>query len=183
MSSPGSTHDSSSFNSSEFAQKIDEYVPEPYWIAGDDAYGCTEKLLTPYPGSHDFQSVKDTFNFYHSGCNRIFIECAFGILVRRWGILWKPLEMSLDNNARIIMVCMLLHNFCTRRGFSEDVMSVSSQETDAAGFAPVIHFQDQLHLDPQQGRRRDLERSKKRQILALLLHESGRRRPEINRRL
>ena len=49
------------------------------------------KFLTPYPGSRDHHAPEETFNYYHSNTNRIIVECAFGHLVRRWGILWRPL--------------------------------------------------------------------------------------------
>jgi hypothetical protein len=42
----------------------------------------------------------------------IFGRCAFGILVRRWGILWRPLEMRFERRTQTIAACMRLHNFC-----------------------------------------------------------------------
>jgi hypothetical protein len=46
---------------------------------------------------------------------RITIERAFGILVRRWGILWRPIAYSLYRVARIARVCAMLHNICVDR--------------------------------------------------------------------
>ena len=40
------------------------------------------------------------------------IEQAFGILKRRWGILWKQLGFSIEANCRIVCAAMLLHNVC-----------------------------------------------------------------------
>ena len=42
---------------------------------------------------------------------RITIERAFGMYVRKWGILWRPLEYSVKDNALILKVCAKLHNF------------------------------------------------------------------------
>ena len=37
------------------------------------------------------EAALDNYDFYQSS-NRMAIECAFGILVRRWGLLWRPLS-------------------------------------------------------------------------------------------
>jgi hypothetical protein len=46
---------------------------------------------------------------------RITIERAFGILVRRWGILWRPIAFSLCKVAKIVRVCAMVHNICVDR--------------------------------------------------------------------
>lgn len=43
---------------------------------------------------------------------RIHIERAFGQLVRRWGILWRPIETRLPACTVILEACAKLHNFC-----------------------------------------------------------------------
>ena len=51
------------------------------------------------------------FNFYQSR-TRIAVECAFGELVGRWGILWRPLRHELPMATAIIQCCARLHNWC-----------------------------------------------------------------------
>ena len=46
---------------------------------------------------------------------RITIERAFGILIRRWGILWRPIEFELRKVAKKVRVCAMLHNICVDR--------------------------------------------------------------------
>lgn len=43
---------------------------------------------------------------------RITIERAFGILIRRWGILWRPIGFGLNKVAKIARACAMLHNIC-----------------------------------------------------------------------
>ena len=84
-----------------------------FFLIGDSAYNLTPFLLVPYSTDdirNDRCNIYDAFNFYLSS-SRIHIECAFGQLVRRWGILWKTLHFDLVKCQRIIQVCMLLHNF------------------------------------------------------------------------
>ena len=40
------------------------------------------------------------------------IECAFGMLVRRWGILWRPLGFAFERRSPLIGALMRLHNWC-----------------------------------------------------------------------
>ena len=47
-------------------------------LFGDNAYVNTKYMATPNPNVK--QGSKDAYNFYHSQL-RIFIECAFGMLV------------------------------------------------------------------------------------------------------
>jgi len=144
-SGPGSTPGSISFNSSEF----DEYVP--YWIAGDDAYGCTEKL------SHPSRMISsDTFNFYHSGCNRIYIECAFG-----YSTMGNSMEILGDvfrelNNAMIKWSVCFFTTFVRDVAFLKMLWVYLQKKLMLLDSPPVVHLQS--------------------------LYESGRRRPEINRR-
>ena len=55
---------------------------------------------------------RDHYNFYHSQL-RINIECAFGILVNRWGILRRPMpsNYSIRKIADIVNCLCRLHNF------------------------------------------------------------------------
>ncbi len=46
---------------------------------------------------------------------RINVECAFGELVQRWGILWRPLHYKLATSIKIVQVVMRLHNLCVSR--------------------------------------------------------------------
>ena len=45
---------------------------------------------------------------------RVTIERAFGMLVRRWGILWKPLEHDVATNKLICRICAKLIIYASR---------------------------------------------------------------------
>ncbi|KAG7348755.1 DDE superfamily endonuclease [Nitzschia inconspicua] len=80
-------------------------------IAGDNAYINTLYMVCP------FRSIKggpkDAFNFFHSQL-RINIECAFGMLVHKWGCLRKPMPVNFKvaNINRLVLVLCKVHNFC-----------------------------------------------------------------------
>ena len=113
MNCIGSTHDSTAFECSSLSRWLQAHgLPDDHWIAADDAYKCCEYLLTPFPGK-GLSKDKDAFNFYQSSA-RIRIEQAFGMLVRRFGILWRPIEAGLARVPLIVSACIKLHNICTR---------------------------------------------------------------------
>ena len=116
-SNKGSTHDSAAFaNSSLYTLLMDmarELRDKGLFILGDSAYWLSTFMMIPFEKPQmksDPGYAKDSYNFYHSSC-RINIECAFGELVMRWGIFWRSLQFDLKKCQKIIMVCMLLHNF------------------------------------------------------------------------
>jgi len=72
-------------------------------------YSLRSFLLTPFNNTFCGQD-ENNFNYFHSSL-RITIECAFGKICGRWGILWKPLGFSLNHNTQVIDACLRLHNF------------------------------------------------------------------------
>ena len=89
------------------------------------------------------------------------------------GGLWRPLECSLAENTRIIMVRMKLHNYCSRSGCRGSQRCNESGEIDGQGATPSVWFQNDLHTEERTGTRRDREQSTLRIRLATVVHESG----------
>lgn len=89
-----------------------------WFLVGDSAYGLSPFPLAPHDLSDanaDVNGVLDSFNFHLSSC-RIYIECAFGELVMRWGVFWRTMGFELQKCCKIIQVCMLLQNFIIDNG-------------------------------------------------------------------
>jgi hypothetical protein len=53
---------------------------------------------------------------------RIEIECAFGLLVKHFGILWKKIEGTIARATQIVTCCVKLHNF---------ILETNQQDVDA----------------------------------------------------
>lgn len=77
------------------------------WIAGDEAYVCTDSVVTSFPVARA-TDAKDAFNYDHSSL-RMHVEPTFGMLIDIWGIL-RGLSFSLLTNARLIVLSMKWHN-------------------------------------------------------------------------
>jgi DDE superfamily endonuclease len=137
-------------------------LPKDYHVVLDEAYPCTEQEMSPWKG-RNLNQEKDAFNYYMS-LNRQVIERAFGILIQRWGIFWRPLRLSMHNRGVVIQVACKLHNICIEDSGYQKVHPMyrnSAPEFDKeSDYQPgddsnVITFTDGTPI--RQGFRSDLE--------------------------
>jgi hypothetical protein len=173
----GSTHDSLAFDASSLGHYLQAHgLPAPYWIAGDEAYAAKDWLLTPWPGRRA-SPEQDAFN-YHLSSQRIHIEQAFGILVARWGILWRPLTGDYRDVPKLTLALVKLHNWCLDHGDRTPRARLARDRRPGDNAGDVVH-QDECDRDAaQHRRRRDLERSDKRKHLTDYLRDRQARRPQ-----
>jgi len=156
-----------------------------FWIAGDEAYVCTELLITPFPASQA-DEWEDSFNFYHSSL-RMHVEQAFGMMVARWRILREGLEFSVERDARIICLAAKLHNFCIEQNSEPFTTVLSSSEEDTVRSEEQIWY-EQCKRDEEkelrregsavEGARRGAE-SRKRRRMVRHVKERGLQRPPV----
>ena len=85
---------------------------------GDAAYTLTKHLLIPFTGTQKDEPDNDAFNFYLSQM-RIRIEMAFGLLVKKFSILKKPMKQRLRLVSMIVLCCATLHNFIINKENTE----------------------------------------------------------------
>jgi hypothetical protein len=184
----GSTHDSTAWTATKLYQELAAgKLEESYHIAADDAYGLTKFTITPYSVSLGYTPIerqaRDSFNFYQSRL-RINIECAFGELVRRWGILWRKMEFAVERVPLIISACMKLHNLCvehrletTESCFGDQRWGINTGPVLAPdgpfGYAQNTCSTEQAPIRP----RRNPEPQMKRDALKACVHAAGLRRP------
>ena len=76
LTAPGGTNDIIAYRKSTLPQCI-ERLPLGTYAIGDNAYICTEHLLTPFPGDQKANIDNHSYNFFLSQC-RIRIEMTFG---------------------------------------------------------------------------------------------------------
>jgi hypothetical protein len=81
------------------------------------------RFLMCHPGN------KDDYNFFHSQL-RIRVECSFGMLVKRWGILRSAISMGITIQKTVALVNALvkLHNYCINRTDGTDTVCESTTE-------------------------------------------------------
>ena len=89
-------------------------LPANFYGVGDEAFVCTDVLLTPWSG-RGLSRDKDSFNFFLSAMRQC-IERAFGVFMGRWGIFRRPLTFGANKWGLVLGVCAKLHNFVIRHG-------------------------------------------------------------------
>ena len=118
---PGSTSDFFAFDQSSFKSQLEQegFLRRGLCLFGDAAYANSPYMVTPFRTA---TGTKDDFNFFQSQL-RINIECAFGMLVHRFGMLRKafPMGVSVSNTNRAIMALCKLHNFCIDANSGDDI--------------------------------------------------------------
>lgn len=124
----GKSNDSSIFRDSVLYKKLVEKTldipdpkpishtdttPLPHVIVGDEAFSLSENIMRPYCGK-SLTTTKRIFNYRLSRARR-YIECCFGILVNKWRIFHRPLNVDIDFAENIIKACCVLHNYVRLR--------------------------------------------------------------------
>ena len=133
----GSTHDSTALNVTQLGRDLrDPAHPlskTDFFLLGDDAYrGPANRshgnLITPFNKGCSVE--EDAFNYFHSR-SRMSIECTFGSLVARWGILWRKVKCDLPHTTAMVECICRLHNVClNQREPIRSVRSAASREHD-----------------------------------------------------
>ena len=114
ISQASTTHDSLAWAASSLGRAVGAgELPLPFFINGDNAFTQTASMMMP-AGT----AALDDYDFVQSS-SRMPIECAFGILVRRWGVLWRPLLCRFDRRAALVGALIRLHNVCIDWGVTE----------------------------------------------------------------
>ena len=138
---PASTSDFLAFTTSSAHGKLEQagFLDWGKVLFGDLAHCNCRHVATPFKSAKS--GTKDDYNFYHSQL-RISVECVFGQLVARWGILRKalPATMGIAKASCLVMCLCKLHNFCVNERLSRaDGLDIAeptaedSMEVDASG--------------------------------------------------
>ncbi len=141
----GRSSDYKSYQKSSLLDWV-ENLPPMYFVVGDNAYVCTEHLLTPFCGNNHAIPDNDAYNFYLSQL-RIRVEMAFGLLKTKWRSLRLPLQLPLKDAALVFHVCCLIHNYCIneRLLLDEEVQietMYESAEVQQLGYIPSDNLTD-----------------------------------------
>lgn len=148
FAAPGVTGDRDAIRQCSLYDLV-EALPNGFCVIGDAAYTATEHMVPIYSGSNKLLAKYDNFNFYASQM-QIGVEMAFGMMQMKWGILQRPIGVSLANMSWLIQAVARLHNYCINERLAH------SQEPFGAGvnaphYVPSVpHGQngDPVELEP-----------------------------------
>lgn len=138
---PGSTADCLAFEGMAIYNMLKNGLLAPnLCLFGDNAYINSSFMATPYQGGN-LSGSRDAYNFYHSQL-RITIECAFGSLTQRWGILRSPFpaSLSLKKIIHLTLALFRLHNFCLSEN-QQEILRMTAQDEcsmEMRGAIPLV---------------------------------------------
>lgn len=103
---PGSCHDSFVLRQTSMWNAFEDRSRQGI-ILGDSAYPCRQWLMTPFPTPRN--RSEEAFNLAHKK-TRAIIECAFGMLKKRFRILHDEMRVDPEKAPLLILAAMILHN-------------------------------------------------------------------------
>jgi hypothetical protein len=109
VAGPGVMGDRDAINQVKLGALVNN-LPGLYCVIGDCAYTASEHMIPIYRNAEKVQR-QDNFNFFASQL-RIRIEMAFGLMVKKWAILSRPLSLKMRKIKQLMVAIARLHNFC-----------------------------------------------------------------------
>ncbi len=148
---PGSTSDLTAYTQTQLYYLMKtKGLPEWVRLVLDGiCSSCGGNYLTPFSSTDLSKAVEKDHELYLKMITynrvicaiRVTIERAFGQLVRRFGILWKPIEFDVSNIPLLITTCAILHNICINRWLLNGKPGSSTYGPDAV---PHIYLKGHL---------------------------------------
>ena len=79
----------------------------PLWsyFLGDNVFPASYHMLVPDPNVINYEN-----NNFEQSSNRMHIKCAFGIMVKKWPILWHLINVKFERRVQLIMsvfICII----------------------------------------------------------------------------
>ena len=102
----------------------------PFFLVGDEAFPLKSNLMRPYPRK-DLDYSKKIYNYRISRARRT-VECTFGMLAKKFGVLQTSMETSVEVAEALVKSICVLHNFIQRENnFSYLPNDNGGHETDS----------------------------------------------------
>jgi len=96
-------------DSAELRARLQSH-PYGFFLLADDAYPYGPTMCVPWVSVRD-RPYRDSYNYQQSR-GRINIECAFGMLTRKFLVLSRPMMMSIPRVRTTVRCAAKLHNMC-----------------------------------------------------------------------
>ena len=143
---PGSVHDAKVYANSSINKKMRSNTFPivyqlvqgcriPCYLIGDPAYPLTPFCMKEYDSCSNNEQVVFN-NILRSARNPV--ECAFGRLKARWGILTRKMDLKLEMVPVVVYSCFVLHNFCEKHKsyINEELVKVQKEHLE---YSEVLH--------------------------------------------
>ena len=92
---------------------IDDEEAVSVCILGDAAYPLYPYLMKEFPGGG--VTIQEQFSSFRLCSARVAIECVFGCLKARFGILRREIDISFPYLQEVVHSCFILNKYCERQ--------------------------------------------------------------------
>lgn len=110
-------------------------IEMPFYFVGDKAFPLRTNLMRPY-ARRQLNNEKRLFNYRLSRARRT-VECAFGILVKKFGLFTHSISTSLKLGEASIKSACVLHNYTWQRQ-NETERNLEREFLDQTNVPPLI---------------------------------------------
>jgi hypothetical protein len=93
-------------------------LPGQFCCIADCAYTPSETMIPIFRSDNARLDKNDNFNFFASQL-RIRIEMAFGLMINKWCLLKKALQVNIRHMRYLVPAVAKLHNFCINERLRE----------------------------------------------------------------
>lgn len=86
-------------------------TPVPHVLIGDEGFKLQTYLMRPFPKA---AALEDPLKAIYNKClckTRRVVENAFGILVQKWRVFLRPIDLQIDAVEDVVKAACCLHNF------------------------------------------------------------------------
>lgn len=97
----------------------------PYVLVGDETFRLEPNFMRPYGGKL-FDIEKRAYNYRLNRARR-YLEYTFGIMLNKWRIFHRPINVSMSLATKIVQARCVRHNFVReRKAYNfEDTLSMT----------------------------------------------------------
>jgi hypothetical protein len=152
---PGALSDCISFEASNLYERLEGgLLKNGLVLFGNSVYLNMRYMAMPFPNVSS--GSKDDYNYFRSQvCIRV--ECAFGMLVSRWGILRSaiPCNVTIVKTITLVSCLARLHNFCIdqverSKEHDEDILPLDLEHlmNGEVGYVEMVNVTDSRYNVP-----------------------------------
>ncbi len=149
---PGVMGDRDAINQVKLGTMV-ENLPGLYYVIGDCAYYTAAEHMIPIFRNAEKLKRQDNFNFFVSQLRRR-IEMAFGLMVKKWAILTRPLSVKMRRMKRLMVAIARLHNFCINERLASQLCT--TRMTNNSDEALLVHTPRNVSFSAQETMLREM---------------------------
>jgi hypothetical protein len=114
----------------------DSDTATPFVIIADEAFPLHHNLMRPYP-QQEAQYKQKIFNYRLSRARQV-VDCSFRLLTKKFAVLQKAMEVSVEKAKLFIRSVCVLHNFVIKEKKKKEMKLFHEKEQQKQGLKILV---------------------------------------------